>query len=54
MGALPPGTVRISTSLEVCHFFQKNLGLGEEGGYLQAFRLEKRLREGELSYGGYD
>ena len=51
MGTLPPGTIGIvpclgDPHLEVGHFFQKCLSLGEGRGYLQALRLEEHLDGG--------
>ena len=57
MGALPPGAVRVVSCLgnpylEIGHSFQKSLGLGEEGGYLQALRLQEHPNGGyEISFG---
>ena len=57
MGALPPGTVRVmpclgDPHLEVCHFFQKSLGLGEVRAYLQALRLKEHLDGGyQVAFG---
>ena len=57
MGAPSPGAIGIMPGqgdlyLEVCHFFQKNMSLGEDGGYLQAFRLKEHLDGGyQVSFG---
>ena len=51
MGAFPPGTIGVMSCqgdphLEVAHFFQKSLRLGEASSYFQAFRLEQHLDGG--------